>query len=324
MAIDRLSEVLDFIEVRSVVSGGFAVSGTWEARTAVADELKFFAMVRGRARLETDGVPEPVDLEAGDVAVLNARSWLLMTGGAGDGQPIHIEPPSDGSIIRHHDSAAEADDIGIGGRVDLNAAGKELLLQSLPPVAHVRASSGKAPHLRGTVHRLFNEIVANRAGSDFAVRQYGQLLLLDVLRAFMGEADVPAGWLKVLADEQLRPALTVIHSQPAKAWRLEDLAREATMSRTTFAERFRDVAGVPPLTYLINWRMLLARRALAGGDTSVRSLAFELGYSSESAFSSAFKRKIGESPLNYRSRARRDLRFTPPVGAESGLLRSLP
>ena len=90
------------------------------------------------------------------------------------------------------------------------------------------------------------------------------------------------------------------------AWRLEELARAAAMSRTSFAERFRTVAGVPPLTYLNRWRMLLAQRALRG-DVRVGSLAFDLGYASESAFSTAFKRVVGESPLRYRYRVRDEL-----------------
>jgi AraC-like DNA-binding protein len=108
----------------------------------------------------------------------------------------------------------------------------------------------------------------------------------------------------------LRPALALIHEDPAKGWSLEDLARAASMSRTTFAERFRQAAGTPPLSYLINWRMLLAQRALRSSDTQVRALALELGYSSESAFSTAFKRRVGESPLSYRLRARATPRET--------------
>jgi AraC-like DNA-binding protein len=82
------------------------------------------------------------------------------------------------------------------------------------------------------------------------------------------------------------------------------LARAAAMSRTSFAERFRTVAGVPPLTYLSRWRMLLAQRALRDGDARIGSLAAELGYASESAFSTAFKREVGESPLRFRQALR--------------------
>jgi AraC-like DNA-binding protein len=79
------------------------------------------------------------------------------------------------------------------------------------------------------------------------------------------------------------------------------------MSRTSFAERFRQVARVPPLTYLGQWRMTLAQRALRDDDTRIGQLAARLGYGSESAFSTAFKREVGVSPLRYR----RQVTFAP-------------
>lgn len=304
MATDRLSEVLDLIEVRSVVSGGSAVRGRWRTHSSIDDDLKFIAVVRGGATLAANGVDTPIELVAGDVAVLNGRSWLTLDGGDGPDEPTIVEPPAVGSSISDADADATDVDILIGGRVDLNPTGRELLLRTLPPVAHVGASSSVGPQLRGHVQRLFSEIVADRIGADFAIRQYGQLLVLDVVRGFMQDADMPAGWLKVLADEQLRPALELIHEQPSKSWSLEDLARASRMSRTMFAQRFKATAGTPPLSYLINWRMLLAQRALSTGDTRIGPLAFELGYSSESAFSSAFKRHVGVSPLSYRTQFR--------------------
>lgn len=306
MAVDRLSEVLDLIEVRGVVSGGSAVRGRWRIHSVIDDDLKFIAVVRGRAILATDGIDEPIVLDAGDVAVLNGRSWLTLDGGEGPGEPQIVEPPSAGSLISDADAQAPDVDILIGGRVDLNPTGREMLLRALPPVAHVGASNVVGPHLRGHVQRLFSEMVAQRVGADFAIRQYGQLIVLDIIRGFIQDTDMPAGWLKVLADERLRPALALIHEQPAKSWSLDDLARASAMSRTTFAQRFRGVAGRPALAYLIDWRMLLAQRELRASDTRVGALAFTLGYSSESAFSSAFKRHLGESPLAYRTRVRQE------------------
>jgi len=303
MATDRLSEILDLIDVRSVVSGGSAVRGRWRTHSPIDDDLKFIAVVRGSASLTTNGA-DTVELAAGDVAILNGRSWLTLEGGDGEGEPVTVLPPSAGSTISDADAAADDVDILIGGRVELNSTGKDLLLRALPAVAHVGATSAVGPHLRGHVQRLFSEIVAGRIGADFAIRQYGQLLVLDVVRGFMQNADMPAGWLKVLTDERLRPALDMIHEQPARSWGLEDLARASSMSRTTFAERFRAAAGTPPLAYLISWRMLLAQRELRSGDTRVGALARELGYSSESAFSTAFKRHVGEGPLAYRTRMR--------------------
>jgi AraC-like DNA-binding protein len=300
---DQLSEVFDLVEVRGLLSGGFAVRGPWVSRAAIEAPLKFFAMVSGRARLTTDGVDEPIALEPGDVAILNNRSWLHLEGGIGDGPRREIVPEADFPST----PLIGADDVLIGGHVDLNPAGDALLLQALPPLGHVRASAASATNLRGSLHRLFEEVTGDRMGSAFAIRQHCQLLLLEVLRAYVDQTELPPGWLRVLTDERLRPALSLMHAEPGKPWGLEELARAAAMSRTSFAERFQTVAGIPPLTYLNRWRMLLAQRALRDSDVRVGSLAAELGYASESAFSTAFKREVGESPLRYRYRVRDEL-----------------
>jgi AraC-like DNA-binding protein len=114
---------------------------------------------------------------------------------------------------------------------------------------------------------------------------------------------IPAGWLRTMSDPRLAPALSLMHAEPARAWQLDELADACAMSRTTFALRFRTATGVAPLTYLTDWRMRLAGRALINGTESVASIALSLGYTSESAFSNAFKRVTGQSPRNYRASA---------------------
>jgi AraC-like DNA-binding protein len=259
-------------------------------------------MVSGHGRLRTDGIDEPVELAPGDVAILANRSWLHHQGGTGPGPRRQIGPEENFTGLTGADRST--DDIVIGTAVDVNPAGRELLLQTLPPVGHVRASA--ATSLRGLLDQLFDEVAGNRTGAAFAIRQYAQLLVLSALRAYLDQAEVPPGWLRVLTDERLRPALELMHSEPGKPWGLEDLAYAAAMSRSSFARHFRTVAGVPPLTYLSRYRMLLAQRALRGVDVRVGSLAVDLGYASEAAFSNAFKREIGESPLRYRHRARNE------------------
>jgi AraC-like DNA-binding protein len=294
--------VFDLVEIRGLVSGGFAARDPWVARAPIEDPLKLIAMVYGRTRLTTDGIDKPIELEPGDVAILNNRSWLEQEGGAGDGPRQEILPEENFTRLAGADRGT--DDVVIGIAVDLNLAGQALLLQALPPVGHVRASATAATNLRDSLDRLFDEVIGNRIGSEFAIRQHGQLLLLEVLRAYIDQAELPPGWLRLLTDERLRPALNLMHTEPGKPWNLPELAHAAAMSRTSFAERFRTVAGQPPLTYLSRWRMLLAQRALRDRDVRIASLASDLGYASESAFSTAFKREVGESPLRYRHRVR--------------------
>jgi AraC-like DNA-binding protein len=138
--------------------------------------------------------------------------------------------------------------------------------------------------------------------------QLAQLMFVQLLRAHLADTGaLPASWLRALGDARLAPALRLMHADPGRTWQLEELARAAAMSRTTFALRFKNAAGVPPLTYLLNWRMRIAERSLHDENTSLSELAQSLGYASESAFSNAFKRITGTAPSRYRQAARQPI-----------------
>jgi AraC-like DNA-binding protein len=304
---DVLSDVFDLVEVQGMLTGGFAVRGPWVSRGAVSRPLKLIALVAGSARVSVDGPGGPqglVELAPGDVVLLNHRTRLDVRGGRGDGPPVELLPAASFDSVDLAAADLATDDVLVGGWIQVSPAGLALLGAALPGLVHVPAATSSASRLGNIVGRLFDEASSGRLGSAFALRQHGQLLLLEVLRAYLEQGEPPVGWLRLLADEPLRPALRLIHERPGEPWGLLELARAAGMSRTTFAERFRAVAGSPPLTYLSQWRMLLAQRALRDPDVRVGALAAELGYGSESAFSTAFKREVGESPLRYRRRLR--------------------
>lgn len=289
--------MLDLVDVRGMLTGGFAVRGPWAVRAPIDSPLKIFALAAGHARLATDGAPGPLDLHPGDVAILNGRTWVELRGGGDTARARHIDPP-DGvpnPSLRH---AEPGDDVIIGGALHLNPAGQALVQEATGPLNHVRADA--AGPLRTTLDALLAEITSGRPGAAYAARQHGHLLVLEVLRTFATQADAPPGWLRLLADERLRPALRAMHDDPGRTHSLTDLAHTAAMSRTAFAQRFRTVAGMPPLTYLARWRMLLAQFALRDHDPSITSLADQFGFASASAFSTAFKREVGQSPLRYR------------------------
>lgn len=300
---DVLSDVFDQVQVEGMVTGGFAMRGPWASGGVVTRPFKLVALVAGSASLTVDGPggPDgPVLLAPGDVVLLNHRTHLDVRGSSGDGSPADLLP--DTAFDHTALSAADltTDDVVIGGWLRVGPAGRELLRVALPGLVHVRAGAATASRLGGLVQRLFDEVSSGRLGSAFAIRQHGQLLLLEVLRAHLEQERPMVGWLRLLADDALMPAVQRMHAEPGRAWGLAELARAAGMSRTVFAERFRSVAGTPPLAYLARWRMLLAQRALRDPEVRVGALAAELGYSSESAFSTAFKREVGRSPLQYR------------------------
>lgn len=76
---------------------------------------------------------------------------------------------------------------------------------------------------------------------------------------------------------------------------LDELAREAGLSRSHFAREFTRTFGVAPHQYLVQLQLDRAKRALAAG-TPVTEVCFELGYASLGTFSTRFHRRVGVSP----------------------------
>jgi AraC-like DNA-binding protein len=107
------------------------------------------------------------------------------------------------------------------------------------------------------------------------------------------------GWLFALADKQMGAAIGAIHADPARRWSLSELAAHAGMSRSSFALKFKQTVGSAPMDYLTRWRMLLAGDRLAHSGDPISVIALSLGYESESAFSTAFKRVMGQAPRRY-------------------------
>jgi AraC-like DNA-binding protein len=143
-----------------------------------------------------------------------------------------------------------------------------------------------------------------RPGATAVAGSLANIVLVNILRAYLVSDSPPTGWLGALADPKIGRALGVMHGDTARRWKVEDLASEVGMSRTTFAERFKARVGLPPLEYLIRWRMTIARNALKADSESLSDIATAVGYESETAFSSAFKRVCGQSPGRYRNSVR--------------------
>jgi len=303
MTTDPFSDILKFANAHSVVTGGFTAAHPWAIRFPVPGKIKFFAVVKGHCWLCFDH-ELPVKIEAGEVFLLSVQRSFVLAGDLTTG-PVdahNVFTPNSGAITRLGDNE---DVFVIGGHVQLGMANLGLLEDVLPPLIHVRADSPQATVLQWLVDQLVRERLAELPGASIASSQLAQLMFVQLLRSHLADtASLPAGWLRALGDSRIAPALRLMHGDPGKAWQLEELARSVAMSRTTFALRFKTVAGVPPLTYLLNWRMRIAERSLREENTSLSNLAQSLGYTSESAFSNAFKRTIGMAPKRYRDAAR--------------------
>lgn len=295
---DALSEILQLVEARTFVSGRMVAGGDWAVRFPPPDKIKFTAMLTGGCWLEMDGLLAPVWLDAGDVIAVNGRLAFTLTSRPG-------RSPVEAASLFRLDGEAQAGDGSdvslIGGHVAVEARRGEALVDVLPPLIHVRGASPGAARLRWLLDGLAVETGSTRPGADLAASHLAQLMFLELLRAHLVQAVAGSatGWLAALADPRLAPALRLIHGDPSRLVTLDELAAACAMSRTAFAVRFRTTTGQTPMTYLTTWRMRLAERGLRGHDP-VAAVARSVGYASDSAFSTAFKRATGLPPGSYR------------------------
>ena len=303
MSRDPLSDILRLAEATSVIAGGFAAGGTWALRFPPPGQIVFAAIARGACWLRVNGQRKAVKVEEGDVGLLSGRKGFVLS------SSLRAVPKD---VVLATKSEEKLQTIGDGagcmvlaGRVSLHRSSAGLLTDVLPEMILVRSSSPRAASLRWILRELRDEQTSAVPGGSIASAQLAQLLFIQILRAHLASSPMlPRGWLRAIGDERILRALQLIHDDPARNWRLEELAQAASMSRTRFAVQFSAVAGVAPITYLAAWRMRLAQRRLREDDTSIGALSAALGYASESAFSNAFKRITGVAPRTYRERAR--------------------
>jgi AraC-like DNA-binding protein len=304
MTGDPFSDVLDLIRARSVVSGSLVAGGPWAIRFPSSDLINFWGIVRGDCWVMTDSADAPLHLHAGDFLLRTATEPAVLATDPG-ATPVDFQDVLASGVdgrLRHGDGDTF---FMIGGKVELDVTQGAALLDSLPPSIHIRHGSPHAPVLGCLLEQLVRERSDGLPGVAAASAQLAHLMFIQILRAHLDSGETLApGWLRLMGNRRLAPALRCLHGEPARAWGLESLAQECGMSRATFAVHFKASAGITPLAYLAQWRMRLAERALRDGDDAISSLGYSLGYASESAFSNAFKRLVGEAPARYRANAR--------------------
>jgi AraC-like DNA-binding protein len=250
---------------------------------------------------------EPMPVEAGEVVVFTNADPHVMSSSAG----MRAEPPSAdmieiasaGRLPFHinlmHDGAPSA--TLVCGYLACDARPFNPLLESLPQM--LKAGDGRrndSGWVGQFIHFAVAEVADKRAGSESVLTKLSELMFIDVVRRYI--ETLPAqdtGWLAGLRDPFVGKALALIHARPSFNWTVEGLARQCGASRTVLAERFAQLVGSPPMHYLAKWRMQVASELL-NGNANMATIAAEVGYDSEAAFSRAFKKMIGVAPSVWR------------------------
>ncbi len=312
--MDPLSDVLSLLKPRNYMFGGFDLGGAWSLKFDRYQGVKCYALVSGKGWLRMEGAPEPVHLHAGDCFLLpSGRPFQL----ASDLSLEPVDPrtlfqmPAKGAICSINGGG---DCLSVGGHFAFTGDHSEILLGMLPPIVHIRKDADRAA-MRWSIEEMMRELRDPRPGGFLVAQQLATTMLIQALRLHM--ADGPQGgigWLFALADPQMHAAISCMHREPGYRWTIGELAKRAGMSRATFALRFKQTVGSAPMEHLTRWRMLLAADRLTSSSETVSSLTVSLGYESESAFSTAFKRVMGCSPRQHgrdRQEQQRTETFSP-------------
>jgi AraC-like DNA-binding protein len=249
---------------------------------------------------------EPLRLEAGDVIVFPHGDAHVMSSAPNLPARVDLDhyqrPGSQLPVkLRIDENAGERCHL-VCGFLGCDVRPFNPLISALPRVLHVPHRAGPDGGWLGQfIEVALAESRTKRSGGESVLARMSELMFVEAVRRHL--ESLPAdrtGWLAGLRDPQIGRALACLHARPAFGWTIAALAREAGLSRSALAERFTHLVGQPPMLYLANWRMQVATGSLVRGD-KVGSVAFEVGYDSEAAFSRAFKRLVGRSPSTWRS-----------------------
>lgn len=191
----------------------------------------------------------------------------------------------------------------VGSRFDTDARYAATMLAPLPPVIHIQRPAERSV-LRWSIDQMMRELADARPGAALAADHLSHLMLLQALRTPEAQDAAPPGWYRASFDPQLGRAMAAIHSRPAQAWTVGILAQEAGLSRTVFAARFAAQVGETPVAYLRRWRMLRAADLLVNSRLPLDGIAETVGYDSEAAFATAFRKTMGAPPRRYAQSAR--------------------
>lgn len=297
--MDPLSSVLSLLQPASYMFRAIDAAGDWSIRFPAHPGIMCCALLSGRVWLTVEGVGD-VLMEPGDCVLLPKENAVRL-GSAVDARSLDVgevmpQFPEGGVVTLNGGGAV----FGLGGYFEFDGRHAQILLDVLPPIVHIRQESDRTA-LRSAIERIMQELREPQPGGFLVAQHLAHLMLLQALRMFMNEERAGSvGWIYALGDRQISLALNAMHRDVGRRWTIETLAACANMSRSTFALRFKERVGEAPMDYLTRWRMLQAGARLSGTREPISSIAPSLGYASESAFSTAFRRVMGCSPREYR------------------------
>ena len=299
--MDALSDVLNLLRLDGVVYFRERFCAPWGMDMPQAPAALFHHVARGRCLLTRPERAETLRLETGDIVVVPHGSPHALIDA-----PDSMRRPGQDVFEAHENGRTLFDGNGeetilVCGHFAFMSGLKHPLVDELPDLIHItHAEAGRRRWLDGVIEAILIEAEAKELGSGLVANRLAEVLFVHVLRCYLAQSGPSHGHLATHSDARLSRALAYVHANVAADISLDSIAVASGMSRSAFAERFRQVMGLTPMRYVTEWRMLKARAYLAIPGRSVAETAAHVGYASEAAFARAFKSHVGVSPGRYR------------------------
>ena len=302
--MDALSVLLQNVHLFETKYYRLNVTGNWSYSLTRQDTILFYLVMSGGFCIDVGNGPR--ETHAGDMIMIPSAyqhvSYALNYH-SDEAQPLDelLTSCKDHTLDLKGDGDSEASLILIECKYD-KAMIRPLLsvLPSILPEVNDE-DDGRFEVIDVEIRLLTLEAEHERMGKTAVINHWASIMMIECLRVYIESLpEATENWLKAMKDPFLTKALVAMHEMPNENWTINKLAEVAGMSRSSFAQRFKEVVGIPPLTYLMDYRLRLAARYLRLQQNSIGRISGLVGYASDSTFSQAFKRVYGVSPKAYR------------------------
>jgi len=294
MTVDPLAEIVTLLQPSASFSKLVEYAGRWRIRRDVEGNPVYLAVLEGECRVVGAG-QLPTIVRAGDFLLSPSTNDQVIESIEAPPYGIDMLPVQLGEgrfrVGRSDEPINLRMQVGLCSFASPDA---KLLVSLLPAMVVARGE----PRLATLMQLVGDETRQSRAGRELVLERLLEVLLIEALRCGADTASMPSV-ARGLSDGRLVAALRAIHAKPAHSWTVADLATEAAMSRSAFFARFNRIVGMPPMEYLLAWRMALAKRLLRTREFAIEHVAVRVGYGSASTFSTAFTRHVGMPPARY-------------------------
>lgn len=268
--------------------------------------IGFHVVTQGRAYIHYDGAAEPIALAKGELA--------LMARGMNHIVSTETQVPESVSILLDKAEGEIAPGTGkpllsiVSGAYQLWNTPVHPFFNELPEWFVLRVDDiGNFDQVHMAINLLTEEVRHPTLGSDTVTQALLDIIFMHIMRKIVAQrSPTAASWSHAVGNVQIRAALERMHGDCARDWSLDELAREAGLSRAGFAQKFKAALGATPLQYLTVVRIQKAMDLLANSADKIESVANAVGYSDAFSFSKVFKKVAGIPPREFRLRDRQE------------------